>query len=508
MKRFSFLIILVLFFIFNISHAQIPRIINYQGVLLGQDEAPVAEGDYKLTFSLYDEADNLAWTEVHTKVYVAGGMFHVLLGTVTHLGIPFDKPYLLGIQVGNDPELEPRMMMTSACYSFSADNANTVAGIEASTTPQPNTLLALDNNGKFPSAVLSGGSVSGNYLKKNEPDTSRGNYASPLLLISNLGASDGINGRSVNGAGIAGRSEKNDGVTGWTGTIGKSGVFGFSVNGKGVGGRSDNEDGVAGWTGSSDKSGVFGHSDNGSGVTGRSDKKNGVFGASKNSFGGFFRSDNDHFDLALGGPIGRINTDPDIPNSNLILSSNNDVTIRLDNNGGGNGIFEIKNSGGNNVCTVNEEGTMALYSETSKIIELGKGLDYAEGFDVTCENNISAGTVLIIDADNPGKLAVSNKQYDNKIAGIVAGANGLGSGVRLGAGQFDCDVALAGRVYCKVDGSYGEVTPGALLTTSPTSGYAMVVKDFSKAQGAILGKAMEKLPQGTKSQILVLVTLQ
>ena len=76
------------------------------------------------------------------------------------------------------------------------------------------------------------------------------------------------------------------------------------------------------------------------------------------------------------------------------------------------------------------------------------------------------------------------------------------------AGQFDCDVALAGRVYCKVDASFGEVRPGALLTTSATPGYAMVVKDFSKAQGAILGKAMEKLTQGTKGQILVLVTLQ
>ena len=80
--------------------------------------------------------------------------------------------------------------------------------------------------------------------------------------------------------------------------------------------------------------------------------------------------------------------------------------------------------------------------------------------------------------------------------------------MRLGVGQFDYDVALAGRVYCNVDANYGEVNPGDLLTTSPTSGYAMVVKDRAKAQGAILGKAMEKLEQGKKGQILVLVTLQ
>jgi hypothetical protein len=59
-----------------------------------------------------------------------------------------------------------------------------------------------------------------------------------------------------------------------------------------------------------------------------------------------------------------------------------------------------------------------------------------------------------------------------------------------------------------VDGTYGEVSPGDLLTTSPTPGYAMVVKDHSRAQGAILGKAMEELEQGERGQILVLVTLQ
>jgi hypothetical protein len=36
----------------------------------------------------------------------------------------------------------------------------------------------------------------------------------------------------------------------------------------------------------------------------------------------------------------------------------------------------------------------------------------------------------------------------------------------------------------------------------------MKVKDFSKAHGAILGKAMEGLSGGGKGQILVLVTLQ
>ena len=142
------------------------------------------------------------------------------------------------------------------------------------------------------------------------------------------------------------------------------------------------------------------------------------------------------------------------------------------------------------------------------LVELGEGLDYAEGFDVTDEQNIQPGTLLVIDPDHPGQLEVSTEAYDRKVAGIVAGAQGLGSGVRLGNGEFDHDVALAGRVYCNVDATYNAVTPGDLLTTSDIAGYAMVVKDFSKAQGAILGKAMQSLPVGQKGQILVLVTLQ
>jgi hypothetical protein len=145
---------------------------------------------------------------------------------------------------------------------------------------------------------------------------------------------------------------------------------------------------------------------------------------------------------------------------------------------------------------------------TTTVMELGEGLDYAEGFDVSYKNQICPGSVLIIDADNPGKLTLSAKAYDHKVAGIVAGAKDQGSGVRLGAGQFDYDVALAGRVYCNVDATQAGVQPGDLLTTSATAGYAMKATDYMRAQGAILGKAMEKLKKGKRGQILVLVTLQ
>lgn len=141
-------------------------------------------------------------------------------------------------------------------------------------------------------------------------------------------------------------------------------------------------------------------------------------------------------------------------------------------------------------------------------VELGTGLDYAEGFNVSDKSNIHPGTVLCIDPNNPGNLKISSSSYDSKVAGIVAGANNLGSGISLGGKNHDFDVALAGRVYCNVEASNGSIEIGDLLTTSSVSGFAMKVTDRKKAQGAILGKAMESLARGEKGQILVLVTLQ
>jgi len=156
------------------------------------------------------------------------------------------------------------------------------------------------------------------------------------------------------------------------------------------------------------------------------------------------------------------------------------------------------------------KGNVEIQSRTTgtPVMRLGEGLDYAEGFNVTVKESIEPGTVLVINPDDPGNLTISTESYDRKVAGIVSGAGGLDSAVKVGIDRYDHYVALAGRVYCYVDTSYGAIEPGDLLTTSPTPGYAMVVKDYQRAQGAILGKAMESLPAGERGQILVLVTLQ
>jgi hypothetical protein len=68
-------------------------------------------------------------------------------------------------------------------------------------------------------------------------------------------------------------------------------------------------------------------------------------------------------------------------------------------------------------------------------------------------------------------------------------------------------VALSGRVWTRATDSNGAIAPGDLLTTSDRPGRAMKATDMAAAQGAILGKAMTALTEGT-GLVLVLVTLQ
>jgi hypothetical protein len=68
-------------------------------------------------------------------------------------------------------------------------------------------------------------------------------------------------------------------------------------------------------------------------------------------------------------------------------------------------------------------------------------------------------------------------------------------------------VALSGRVYCLADASDGPIAPGDLLTTSDTPGHARRVDDHTRAQGAVLGKALTRLESG-RGLVLVLVSLQ
>ena len=129
---------------------------SYQGYLETNTGEQVSDGNYALTFLIYDtesEGDPI-WQETHPAIPVIRGRFNAILGSVQTINLSFDRPYWLGVKVDNGEELTPRMVLTSTGYSFRALNADRVNGYSASNTPTANSLLPLGPDAKFPSAVL------------------------------------------------------------------------------------------------------------------------------------------------------------------------------------------------------------------------------------------------------------------------------------------------------------------------------------------------------------------
>lgn len=316
MSRVICLWTIAFFSIATLTHAEVARLINYQGLLTGADEQPVAEDVYKLTFTLYDEDGTNLWSEVHENVYIVNGLFHVLLGDLTQMDMPFDRPYFIGIRIGDDPELEPRMFLSTVPYSIRSDIANSVQGFMVSEEPQPNTLLPLDDNGTFPASVLPQSDSGGTWVRKDSPDTTMAAVDGDVLRIHNTGngrgltvlsnGSHGIYGKSLSdmagvegdntgtGAGIRGSSQSYYGTIGYSAASDKAGVYGNSPDGAGVWGNSQNGYGVYGH--SAENYGVYGHSTStnewtpsiygrhegsGDGVYGWSQSRHGVYGVTQ-----------------------------------------------------------------------------------------------------------------------------------------------------------------------------------------------------------------------------------
>jgi hypothetical protein len=127
MKNF-FPIIAILLVLAVFCEAQIPRTLSYQGVLTDSLGNPKPDNSYEIMFILWDSQVNgkLLWLE-HTYVQTKRGLFSAQLGNVNPFpdSVKFDIPYWLGIQVGNDPELSPRVPLTAVGYSLNSIKSDT-----------------------------------------------------------------------------------------------------------------------------------------------------------------------------------------------------------------------------------------------------------------------------------------------------------------------------------------------------------------------------------------------
>jgi hypothetical protein len=261
---------------------------------------------------------------------------------------------------------------------------------------------------------------------------------------------------------VIGTSETGYGVNGES-TSGV-GVRGVSQTGWGVTGESNSSVGVRGVSGthwgvdgeSASGVGVRGVSQTGWGMTGESDSSVGVRGVSRTSWGITGESQSGIGIHGVGGQLA--------------------------------GLFE---------GDVEVTGDIRL-----------KNADCAEDFDIAGLEAVEPGTVMIINSE--GSLQPNDRAYDKRVAGVISGAGNYKPGIVLDKQASSTNrmpIALMGKVYCKVDASYGAIEVGDLLTTSPTPGQAMKADDPLRAFGAVIGKALRPLKEG-QGLIPILIALQ
>lgn len=129
---------------------------------------------------------------------------------------------------------------------------------------------------------------------------------------------------------------------------------------------------------------------------------------------------------------------------------------------------------------------------------------------VPAEEQLAAGTVVVLDSTKSNHVISANKSYDSRVAGVISAQPGITLGER---GDDKVLVATTGRVYVNVDATNGPIEIGDLLVTSDRTGFAMksVAVEIGGVRvhrpGTLIGKALEPLRSGT-GKILVLLSLQ
>jgi len=116
----------------SIAHGAINSQISFQGKLTNTDGTNVTNGTYSIVFSMYTTASggSAVWTETQGSVVVTDGIFQVNLGSVTSLPGSVDFNFgsvYLGVKVGADPEMSPRILFTASPYAFNSDSLGGLA---------------------------------------------------------------------------------------------------------------------------------------------------------------------------------------------------------------------------------------------------------------------------------------------------------------------------------------------------------------------------------------------
>jgi hypothetical protein len=499
--------------------AEAPNLVNYQGILTDTGGTPL-NGTFDLSFRIYADSSQAAtdlWAERHSGVVVDDGLFNVILGSIAYMpdSLFAGGERWMGIQVGGDPEIYPRMQITSVPWAMRAtvadsalsapvasdgdwiiatdDMYSSVSGNVGVGTSSPLTDLHVEETDvSLPGAALYNDAV---VVEDNDAglglySSAGGNYGSALTLgeidggvLTNKWSMYRTTGTLPQlrfSCGTNASYASNDLVM----TMKSNGYIGIGTS---------NPDRLLELYDIVDN--VYLRMTSGNYQGSILEMKNNTAGES--ALGKIrFLNNTDY-------PEGSITfySNPSLIPAGLYFYTNATARMVINRDTGNIGIG----------TSFPDEMLHVTGTVKAGILRLTSGADVAEPFDVGGAETIEAGMVVAIDSESPGKLKVCDDPYDRCVAGIVSGAGGLSPGMLMGQEGSPADgeypVALTGRVYCWVDASGGPIKPGDLLTTSSTPGHAMKVTDYERAQGAVLGKAMSSLDEG-RGLVLVLVTLQ
>lgn len=120
-----------------------PHMMTFQGRLLDNAGNPLADGAKGIRIVIWNSAtgtapSNEVWNSGALTVTTEKGLFSVVLGVSPQPAIDpaqmADSSRWVGITVGADPEMSPRIRLGSAPYAWSAQNANWAATAAAATS--------------------------------------------------------------------------------------------------------------------------------------------------------------------------------------------------------------------------------------------------------------------------------------------------------------------------------------------------------------------------------------
>lgn len=125
--------------------AAVPNTMPYHGYLTNSAGQPV-NGTVSVAFALYDvpSGGTALWSETQSTNVVAGVLATDLGNTVGLTAPLFDNPLYLGITVGTDPEMAPRLRLGSVPF---ARNAGGIVGCVPQGCIEQQATCGLVNNG-------------------------------------------------------------------------------------------------------------------------------------------------------------------------------------------------------------------------------------------------------------------------------------------------------------------------------------------------------------------------